>query len=71
MADDKFVQIDGTWYQVGDDEHTTTDTTTGLLIPPLTQWVRELPEAVDAKGRPTAFWNMVRPEKKLKAKAKK
>lgn len=54
---EKYVQLDGKWYEIGDDEHTTT----GLPIPPLTPWVRELPEGA----------KLARDEEPKKAKAKK
>lgn len=59
----RYVEIDGQWHEVGEDEHTTD----GLLIPVLTPWVRELPEGAKLAG--------TEPEKpakpKSKAKAKK
>jgi hypothetical protein len=55
-----YVEIDGKWHEVTDGEHTTS----GLVIPPLTPWVRELPEGATLAGE--------EPEKpKSKAKAKK
>lgn len=36
----RYVEIDGAWHEIGEDEHTTS----GLVIPPLSTWVDELPE---------------------------
>jgi hypothetical protein len=44
----RYVEIDGAWHEIGEDEHTTS----GLVIPPLATWVEELPEGAELAGEP-------------------
>ena len=53
----RYVEIDGVWHEIGEDEHTTS----GVVIPPLSTWVEELPEGAklakdteDTKPKPKA-----------------
>lgn len=37
-----YVELDGAWHLIGDDEHTEC----GIVIPQATLWTRELPERI-------------------------
>lgn len=55
MPDIKYVELDGAWHILGDNEHTDC----GLLVPPLAEWTRETPAklhdpADDAKPKAKA-----------------